>query len=172
MKNLSKGSDSMEKVLKKVQDSKFFSVALRLTSHAATAFSVIVFVYLAIISAKESLLCLAELAFVLGVPFLAVSALRRVINAPRPYELYDFYGEPPKKKRGCSFPSRHAYSVFAIGTAACLASPLLGAVLLIFGVLLCTARVLLGIHFIRDVLAGAAIGVVSALIGALIISPF
>ena len=160
----------MENLLKKIEANPSYKLALRLTSHAATAFSVIVFVYLAIISAKESLLCLAELAFVLGVPFLAVSALRRAINAPRPYELYDFYAEPPKKKRGCSFPSRHAYSVFAIGTAACLASPVLGAVLLIFGVLLCTARVLLGIHFIRDVLAGAVIGATATLLGKFIFS--
>ena len=170
MKNLSKGSDSMEKVLKKVQDSKFFSVALRLLSHLVTVLSVAAFAYLAIISAKSSVMGLLELCIILGVPFLAVSALRRVINAPRPYELYGFYAEPPKKKRGCSFPSRHAYSVFAIGTAACLASPVLGAVLLIFGVLLCTARVLLGIHFIRDVLAGAVIGATATLLGKFIFS--
>ena len=34
---------------------------------------------------------------------------------------------------------------------------------------MCICRVLLGIHFIRDVSAGAIIGVISSLIGALIL---
>lgn len=160
----------MENLLKKIEAHPSHKTALRLLSHAATAFAVIIFAFLAIISARESLLCLLELLVILGVPFLAVSFLRRAINAPRPYEIYDFYGEAPKKKRGHSFPSRHAYSVFAIGTAACFASPILGAALLFFGVLLCTARVLLGIHFIRDVLAGALIGAAASLLGKLIFS--
>ena len=161
---------NMENLLKKIEAYPSYKVALRLTSHAATSLSVIGFAFLAIISAKASILHLLELLLILGVPFVAVSILRRVINAPRPYEVYDFYAEPPKKKRGHSFPSRHAHSVFAIGTALCFADPLLGAVLLAFGVLLCTARVLLGIHFIRDVLAGALTGTVSTLLGKLIFS--
>ena len=98
-------------------------------------------------------------------PFLAVSAVRFLINAPRPYELYDFYEKKPKEKHGKSFPSRHVYSAFVIATLAFVYSIPLGVSLALIGVSLAAARVLLGIHFIRDVLCGALIGTVSGLIG-------
>lgn len=160
----------MENLLKKIEAHPSHKTALRLASHAATVLSVVAFAFLALTAAKESVLCLAEMLTMLGVPFLAVSFLRRAINAPRPYEIYDFYGEVPKKKRGHSFPSRHAHSVFAIGTALCFESPLLGGILLLIGAVLCAARVLLGIHFIRDVLTGALTGTVTTLLGKLIFS--
>ena len=52
---------------------------------------------------------------VTGVPFIAVTLLRRLINAKRPYELLPFYETPPKNKIGKSFPSRHVFSIFVIG---------------------------------------------------------
>lgn len=110
-----------------------------------------------------------ELLAILGIPFVLVSLLRHFINAPRPYELYGFYNTPPKNKRGRSFPSRHAFSAFAIGTLLCAYIPALGVIILFLGLILCALRVLLGIHFVRDVLAGALIGIISSLIGLLII---
>ena len=123
------------------------------------------FGYLAVISLKESVSLLFELGITLGVPFLLVTLLRKKLNAPRPYEIYDFYPTPPKNKKGLSFPSRHAFSAFAIGTYLAFVSPLLGGILLATSTLMCVARVLLGIHFIRDVLCGALIGTVATLIG-------
>ena len=158
----------MEKILKKVSDSKALSTALRLFSHFVTLFSVLAFGYLATISLKESVSLLFELGIILGAPFLLVTLLRKRINAPRPYEIYDFYPTPPKNKKGLSFPSRHAFSAFAIGVALCFASPLMGGILLATSAMMCVARVLLGIHFIRDVLCGALIGTVATLIGKII----
>ena len=158
----------MEKLLKKVSDSKALSTTLQLFSHFVTVLSVLAFGYLAVISLKESAFELIELGITLGAPFLLVTLLRKKINAPRPYEIYDFYPTPPKNKKGLSFPSRHAHSAFAIGAALCFASPLFGGILLALGALMCVARVLLGIHFIRDVLAGALVGIVSTLLGKLI----
>ena len=155
----------MEKLLKKVLDNRALSVALRLFSHFVTLFSVLAFGYLATISLKESVFELFELGIILGVPFFAVTLIRWAINAPRPYEIYDFYPTPPKNKKGLSFPSRHAFSAFAIGTYLAFASPLMGGILLAASALMCVARVLLGIHFIRDVLCGALIGTVATLIG-------
>ena len=133
-----------------------------------SALAVIAFLYLSVTAVLESVYALLELFSVLGIPFLILTAVRKRINAPRPYELYDFYVTPPKAKHGCSFPSRHAHSAFAIGVALCYSSPILGALLLILGALMCTARVLLGMHFTRDVLAGAIVGVLSTFIGKMI----
>ena len=104
---------------------------------------------------------------VLGIPFCLVSLLRKYIGAPRPYEIYDFYEKKPKESEKNSFPSRHAFSIFAIGTLICFSYPTFGIVLILLGVVLCVCRVLLGYHFIRDVLAGALIGVTSSLIGSI-----
>ena len=155
----------MEKILRKISESKALSMTLRLFSHFVTLILVLAFGYLAVILTKESFFELFELGITLGVPFLLVTLLRKKVNAPRPYELYDFYPAPPKAKKGCSFPSRHAFSAFAIGTYLVFASPLLGGIILAISALMCAARVLLGIHFIRDVLCGAIIGTVTTLLG-------
>ena len=101
--------------------------------------------------------------------FFAVTIARRLINAPRPYELYDFYEQKPKNKSGRSFPSRHAYSAFVIAALLLSVNPFLSAGLFVGAVLLCVCRVLLGIHFVRDVIAGALLGLVSGAVGLLII---
>ena len=103
------------------------------------------------------------------VGFVLVSLLRRLINAPRPYELYTFYDEKPKERAGSSFPSRHAYSAFAIATLAFPLSNVIGIILIALALAMCLCRVLLGIHFIRDVVCGALIGVLAGLIGFLIL---
>ena len=155
----------MEKILRRVYSSKRITLSLRIISHACVLLSVLS--YALIIwkhfseSAEEGILLLVFSA----VPFVLVSVWRRFLNAPRPYELYDFYAVLPKNKKGRSFPSRHVFSIFLIATLAVTVSPYLFAALIILGVALSVSRVLLGVHFIRDVVAGAIIGTASALIG-------
>ena len=103
-------------------------------------------------------------------PFVALTVMRLVINAPRPYELLEFYEKKPKNKSGRSFPSRHVFSVFVIGTVMIPTSAFLGAALLVLGAALGAMRVLLGVHFIRDVVAGALIGVLSGVVGLLVLT--
>ena len=116
----------------------------------------------------EYLVCL-RVAVAAAVPFVLVTVLRAAFNAPRPYEVYDFYTMPPREKKGHSFPSRHVFSLFLIATLLARFYPLPAAVLFVLGICLCVCRVLLGIHFIRDVAAGALLGVVSGLVGLLIL---
>jgi membrane-associated phospholipid phosphatase len=108
-----------------------------------------------------------RLALTCGVSFAALSLLRRLLNRPRPYEVYHMAPLLHKDTRGKSFPSRHVFSIFVIAVSLLyvLPRPYLGAVLLGLGVVLAAVRVLAGVHFLRDVLAGAAIGVLSAVIG-------
>lgn len=109
-----------------------------------------------------------KLAVVSGVPFILVTVFRKLLNFPRPYEVLTFYRQAPRRKRGQSFPSRHVFSIFVIGTSLCFLNLPLGVSLMITGLALAASRVLLGIHFIRDVLAGALIGIVSGAVGMLI----
>ena len=163
---------TMEKLLRRVYESKRLSVFLKTVSHIATAVSVMAFAFLAVVAFLKSPLSLLKLAVITGVPFVAVTVIRKLINAPRPYELYEFYSTLPKERCGSSFPSRHSFSAFAIGTALCFVYPIIGATVLVFGLLMCASRVLLGIHFIRDVVCGALIGVGTSVIGMMIMSPF
>ena len=110
-----------------------------------------------------------ELLLTCAIPFVLVSAFRRIFNSPRPAEvlgLTDF----PVKKKGHSFPSRHVFSAFCIGAALLPLYPTMGIAALILGAILSVLRVLLGVHFPRDVIAGAIIGVISAVIGRLIVN--
>lgn len=160
---------SMEKALKTVYNTPKLKTSLLLISHTSVILSSIILLRIILLLWTREPLAIPEIILTLGIPFVIVSLLRYFINAPRPYELYDFFEAPPKSKRGRSFPSRHAYSAFAIGTVSFFILPWwVGLILIIAAAGLCIARVLLGIHFIRDVLAGAISGVAAALIGALI----
>lgn len=159
----------MEKILYRVYSSKRVSVILKIISHASVLISVLAYA-----------LCLAfafygdvgfgiKLCVAGAVPFVTVSVIRRLIDAPRPYELYPFYEDAPKNKKGSSFPSRHVFSAFCVSALSYAVSPWLSLAAAMAGIALSVSRVLLGIHFIRDVLAGALIGITSGLIGLVII---
>ena len=159
----------MEKILKRVYASKGVKSALSVLSYISVALSVIAFafafgykIYLGRYT-ETAILCACAL-----IGFIAVTLARKLINAPRPYELYSFYEVKPKSKKGSSFPSRHAYSAFVIATLSIALSPYLAIALYIFAFVLIVCRVLLGIHFVRDVLAGALLGVISGAVGLLI----
>lgn len=99
--------------------------------------------------------------------FVAVSLFRKALNAPRPYEVF---GLPPvinKKTKGKSFPSRHAFSIFVIGMTFLATCPLpwAGWLILALGICLAIVRVLAGVHFPRDVVAGALAGIGCGVLG-------
>ena len=159
----------MENILIRIKEMKRLSLSLRIYSHAVTALSVLMLLYAEYLAYKSSPLDALLLAVSLAVPFFIVSALRIIIDAPRPYELYGIYENLPKHKSGHSFPSRHAFSAFAIGVCALPLAALPAIILLVLSIGMCVARVLLGIHFVRDVAAGAAIGIISAIIGIILL---
>lgn len=104
-------------------------------------------------------------ALTCGIPFLLLSAARRLLDRPRPFEVYDLEPLLPLGSRGRSFPSRHVFSIFVIGAAWLHLAPWVGAVLLGLGALLAVLRVVSAVHFPRDVIVGAAIGVACGILG-------
>ena len=108
---------------------------------------------------------LARALIVPGISFLLVSLVRVLLDFPRPYE--EIAIEPLVKKDtlGKSFPSRHTFSTFVIAVTVFYFWPVWGILTGIAGALLATARVLGGVHFLRDVIAGAAIGIGCGIIG-------
>ena len=67
------------------------------------------------------------------------------------------------RKTDASFPSDHASAAFGIAVAVALLDPLAGAFFIVLAVLIAVGRVVVGEHYPGDVIAGAAIGTLSAL---------
>lgn len=117
--------------------------------------------YLSILRDFRVWRCLLVPAFT----FVAVSVFRRLLNTPRPYEQLKFKPLLPKEKKGESFPSRHVFSVFMIAMAYYYICIPMGIYLTVIGVLLAIMRVVGGVHYPKDVLCGAAIGIGLGAIG-------
>ena len=158
----------MINILKRVNNSKRARTSLAVISHASALVAAFCYMFLVVYAFLSERSALVMLIFGASIPFVLVTLLRHFIDAPRPYELYDFFEYIPKEKKGHSFPSRHVFSAFVIATLAIPVSIPLAAAIYLLGVSLSISRVFLGIHFIRDVLAGALIGIISGVIAILI----
>ena len=97
--------------------------------------------------------------------FFLVTVFRKKYNAQRPYEKYGFKPLIPKDTHGKSFPSRHVFSIFMCAGAVSFIYPVLGTVIYIMGLLLAIIRVVTGVHFPKDVAAGALIGILCSIAG-------
>jgi undecaprenyl-diphosphatase len=97
----------------------------------------------------------------LGIAHLIIEVWAR----PRPYEAHpgDAHLFVPAS-HDPSFPSDHATAAFAIAVAIFLRHRKAGIVALAMAALLSLSRVVVGVHYPSDVLAGAAIGTLAALV--------
>ena len=93
--------------------------------------------------------------------FILLSIFRRIINRKRPYERMDIKPLIDKKKKGRSFPSRHVFSFAMIAVLWYPFYPLVCLVLLVGAFLLAVIRVVCGVHTVKDVAAGALLGILS-----------
>ena len=73
-------------------------------------------------------------------------------------KFYPFLPSNQKIQKGKSFPSRHAFSAAILSIAFYTLHPILGACLLLFTILIGLCRVLMGVHWIRDVVVGILFG--------------
>ena len=95
-----------------------------------------------------------------GAGFFLVTFIRRYIIRIRPFAKYGFQPIIKCKKQDCSMPSRHTYSVFVIAIATFLIHPALFAFNIFCGIVLALTRILSGVHYISDILAGIAFAMV------------
>ena len=108
---------------------------------------------------------------VLAVPaavYILGTLLRAAINRPRPYEALNFTPLFPKDTKGQSMPSRHCFSAAAIVAAAFTVWVPLGVAACLLAAVVAVTRVLTGVHYPSDVLAGLAFGAGAAVIGFLL----
>jgi undecaprenyl-diphosphatase len=103
-----------------------------------------------------------------ALPSLAVTIVKRLIGRARPFvggHLDPFlYAHPVWRPDYASMPSGHATTAFAAAIAVALLWPRLRVPTLIYAFLIAASRVVLGAHYVSDVVAGAAVGVAGALL--------
>ena len=99
-----------------------------------------------------------------GVSFIVVPLFRKIISSPRPYQVFGFTPVLDKDTIGKSFPSRHVFSIFMIAMTYLQSSVLMAVIISVLGIFLAIIRVLGGVHFIKDVVAGASIAIIISVI--------
>ena len=92
--------------------------------------------------------------------FVILSFLRKKINAPRPYEVWEIVPLLDRDSPGQSMPSRHVFSATIISMACLHASLTMGMICLTLSAFLGLVRVLGGVHYPRDVVVGYICGLV------------
>lgn len=98
--------------------------------------------------------------FIPALGFALVSLVRQAINAPRPYEVYSFQPLIAKGSKGNSMPSRHVFSASLISMCLLDCHLVLGLLGLLLSAILAVCRVLVGVHFLKDVVVGMLLGMV------------
>jgi undecaprenyl-diphosphatase len=86
------------------------------------------------------------------------SALKRGTSRPRPFKVVPAIAAGAVPLDAFSFPSGHTLHAVAFAMVAASYYPVLAAPLAAFTLLVAASRVILGLHYPSDVLAGAAIG--------------
>lgn len=103
------------------------------------------------------------------ISFIIISVLRKYMNRKRPYEVYDFKPLIKKDTVRNSFPSRHIFSAFMIFMSYFIVNRTFSTIIFIISLILSVLRVIGGVHFIKDVVVGAILGISFAIIGYYII---
>ncbi len=142
----------------KYKDSRFIAI-LSIFNTAITDGTFISYPVLLLYLLWKSTALLPFYIIIPGISFVLLSLFRRVVNRKRPYEEWKTEPLIPRDKSGKSFPSRHVFSIFLIAVLWYRIFPAIGIILFIAGIFLAAIRVITGIHYISDVLAGAIIGV-------------
>lgn len=158
-----------EKMTERIKASRRITAGIILSDSILTKLSYIVYPVLIIFLIIEKEPEVLRAVAVPAVSFILLSVFRYLYCAPRPYEVFGIAPVIKKDTKGKSFPSRHVFSAFMIAFAVYYFMPAAGIILFALGAVMAAIRVIGGVHFIKDVAAGAVIGIGCGIIGFYII---
>lgn len=99
-----------------------------------------------------------------AIALLIAKGVSDAVARPRPFaahpSIHDFLAHAADP----GMPSDHATAAFAIGTAIFLAHRRVGILVLVAATVLSLGRVFLGVHYLSDIIVGAALGAVVAVV--------
>lgn len=153
------------KIMDFVRSKKYGTSIVYITGKAITYITAIIYLLTIVVLVYKQDMKFIRVIAVPAAGFALLSLFRAKYNAIRPYEKYNFKPLFPKDTHGKSFPSRHVFSIFICAGAVNFIYPLPGTIIYIMGVFLAIIRVIAGIHFPKDVIAGALIGILCSIAG-------
>ncbi len=156
--------NSYNKCMKWTED-KLGIHTVRCLVQGITGITAAVYILFAIWLLWQKDMRLLRFLIVPAVGFVAVTLLRKLVGASRPYEVYDFVPLLNKGTKHNSFPSRHVFSNMIIASAVFYINGPIGIFMAVCGTILAVLRVITGVHFPKDVIAGALLAVLSGWIG-------
>ncbi|MFS9292648.1 phosphatase PAP2 family protein [Streptococcus mitis] len=145
-----------DRIAGKIKNNPLFLRLLRAFNRFMTVVMPIVYLTLLAITYLQEGLGKQVLMYVF-VPasgFVILSLLRKKLNAPRPYEVWEIVPLLDRDSPGQSMPSRHVFSATIISMACLHASLSVGVILLVLSAFLGLVRVLGGVHYPKDVVVG------------------
>lgn len=129
-------------------------------------FNVIVYVSILAVLFFDEDVRLIRVMLVPAMVFGAVTVFRNCLNAPRPYDMLGYQPLiPVQAGKGKSFPSRHTASAVIIALAIWYLHTAFGVGMMILAVLIGVSRILVGVHYLKDVICGASISLLFGVIG-------
>ena len=150
----------LERMYTKVYEKPLTVKLLKVFCHICELLFGLAFLLCIYFARSVSVRAAISLCIFCGISFALLSVARRIINAPRPAQVFSHLtflegGNSP------AFPSRHVFSASLISAILLFHRSLLGVPFIFLSLLLAVARVALGRHFPRDVIAGWLIGAVA-----------
>ncbi len=159
---------SYNKISNHIKNNSGLVTTLNVLDKAITYITIILYVsylvYGAFLIPKDNGTLLYRSILIPGVSFIVVSVFRKILSAPRPYEVYGFSPAIKKDTIGKSFPSRHVFSIFMVSMTYLQTSVLFAILISIMGIALAVIRVVGGVHFINDVVIGAIMAIIISVI--------
>lgn len=132
------------------------------------AFAVAYVALLAILFATSNGFLLRAFA-VPAATFAVISAVRALVNRPRPYTSHDIDPIIAKETRGKSMPSRHMASATIIAFAFCRCWPAIGAALFAGCACIAFTRIVGGVHYPTDIAVAFAAALACGVIGFMVL---
>jgi len=125
-----------------------------------------------LLSSKENTQVLIGVLFAITVSDLVLSILKGAYFRPRPYQLLSGVPLPIGQDEASSFPSGHATRAFAVAALITMQKGKKYLPLLVLSAGVAVSRVVIGLHYPSDVLAGGFLGIFLAAISVTFLSKY